>query len=86
MRSGKQGSVLVAGVFLAGALAAASGPVFAADVRGNQKNQGQSGDLCTSSKDCQQKPTALSCVPAGEQSQCQAPPPPAPKARVLKVT
>lgn len=86
MRSRKQCSVLVVGAFLWGALAAASGTVLAADVRGNLKNQGQSGDLCTSNKDCQQTPAALSCLPAGEQSQCQAPPPPAPKHRILKVT
>lgn len=85
MRSRRQFSALVVGTLLWGALAATPGLVFAADVRGNAKNQGQAGDLCNSDKDCQQKPAALSCVPAGEQRQCQ-PPAEAPRRPIIKVT
>lgn len=87
MRSRKPVSALLASALLWGALAAAPGQVGAADVRGTMKNQGKSGDLCTSNGDCQQKPAALSCVAAGEQKQCQAPPPPPPPRPIIhKVT
>ena len=83
MRSRKQVSALLISALLGGALAAVPGQVAAGDVRGNNKNQGKSGDRCTSTADCEQTPTALKCLPAGEQTQCQVPPP---RPRVHKVT
>jgi hypothetical protein len=67
----ERASSLVAALAIGVTLGALPGLLHAADVRGNQKNQGKPGDQCSSSSDCQ---AGLRCMPMGKEKQCAMPP------------